>query len=335
MKRILFYICGIYNGGTEIETINLMQNLKSNYQILYYYHDKLYSDNNMVEKFNKYAKYVDINQEQVVDTLIFCTHALDDINLIKNIKYKQSYFWFHYFWKDQEEFLKIALENDYINEVITVSNYAKKKLLSFEFMKNKKNKVKIIPNIMDDKYIKEKAKEDVEFEKAKDLNLVTVARFAHIKGYNKIKKMIDILIREKIDFKWYIIGKGNNKEEHNEVLEMFKDYDKRVELLGFKENPFPYIKKSDYIVLMSKRETAGLVITEAKILGTPCIMSNIEVAYEQIKEGKNGYIIDRENISDFKEKLENIIKTKSKMKKYLSKFHYNKNKIIREWKKKI
>ena len=27
MKKILFYLCGIYNGGTEIETLNLMKNL--------------------------------------------------------------------------------------------------------------------------------------------------------------------------------------------------------------------------------------------------------------------------------------------------------------------
>ena len=49
MKKILFYLCGIYNGGTEIETLNLMKNLsKEEYELLYYYHDKQNSYDVMV-----------------------------------------------------------------------------------------------------------------------------------------------------------------------------------------------------------------------------------------------------------------------------------------------
>ena len=86
MKKILFYLCGIYNGGTEIETLNLMKNLnKEKYELLYYYHDKQNSYNTMVQEYNKYANYVDISNDVKVDTVLYCTHALDDIELIKNI----------------------------------------------------------------------------------------------------------------------------------------------------------------------------------------------------------------------------------------------------------
>ena len=334
MKKILFYLCGIYNGGTEIETLNLIKSLDSTkYEILYYYFDKENSDDSVVNMFNSYARYVDIKENQIVDTIIYCTHALDNMEDLKNIKYNNSYFWFHYFWEDQEEFLKICLEKNLINKVITVSQYAKQKLLNFNFMQGKENMVSVIYNILPVEEIKKKSEFNIDFKKAQGLNLVTVARFAPIKGYARIKEMIDILLKESIDFKWYIIGKGSNSKEHNEVLELLKDYDNRVELTGYLENPYPYIKKSDYLVLMSDRETSGLVITEAKILGTPCIVSDFEATFEQIEDGKNGFIIKKENINGFKERLPQIIMLKEELKNNLSEFSYGINEIMNEWEK--
>lgn len=208
MKKILFYLCGIYNGGTEIETLNLMKSLsKDEYELLYFYNDKENSYEAMIQEYNKYAKYIDIHNKIEVDIVLYCTHALDDIESIENVSYKRSYFWFHYFWKDQNKFVKLGLENGYINKIITVSEYAQKKLQSMTCLKNRKDDVEIIPNIMDDNDILEKSRQYLPLERVDGLNLVTVARFAPIKGYNRIKHMIDILSQEKINFKWYICRK--------------------------------------------------------------------------------------------------------------------------------
>ena len=208
MKKILFYLCGIYNGGTEIETLNLMKNLnREKFELYYYYHDKQNSYDAMVQEYNRYAKYIDISKKVEIDTLLYCTHALDDIELIKNISYKHSYFWFHYFWEDQERFLEIVLERKYIDKVITVSEYAQKKLQSMPCLENRENDVKIIFNILDENEIIEKSRQTMQLERVDGLNLVTVARFAPIKGYHRVKQMIDILIQEGINFKWYICRK--------------------------------------------------------------------------------------------------------------------------------
>lgn len=209
MKKILFYLCGIYNGGTEIETLNLMKNLsKEEYELLYFYSDKVNSYEAMIQEYNKYAKYIDIHNKTEVDIVLYCTHALDDMELIKNISYKHSYFWFHYFWKDQDEFVRLGLEKGYIDKIITVSEYAQKKLQSMACLQNRKDAVEIIPNIMDDKDILEKSRQYLPLERVDGLNLVTVARFAPIKGYNRIQHMINILKQEKINFKWYVCRKG-------------------------------------------------------------------------------------------------------------------------------
>ena len=333
MKKILFYLCGIYNGGTEIETLNLMKNLsKEGYELLYYYHDKQNSYDVMVQEYNHYANYIDIKNKVNVDTVIYCTHALDDIDLINNIEYKHSYFWFHYFWDDQEKFLEIGLKRNYIDKVITVSKYAQKKIQAMPWLKNRKNDVEFIFNILDENEIIEKSKQKIPLERVNGLNLVTVARFAPIKGYHRVKQMIDILIQENINFKWYIVGKGNGEKEHNEVVEMLKGYDKNVELVGHKSNPLPYVKNADYLVLMSDRETSGLVITEAKIIGTPCIVSNFEASYEQITDGENGFIIDRNNVNEFRSRLPEVLQSTEKMRKNLSNFKYSKKDILKKWK---
>ena len=129
------------------------------------------------------------------------------------------------------------------------------------------------------------------------------------------------------------VGKGSNEKEHNEVVEMFRHYDKRVELVGHKSNPFPYIKNADYLVLMSDRETSGLVITEAKIIGIPCIISNFDAAYEQIEDGTNGFILNKEDIGEFRNRLQEILNSKEKMKENLRDFKYHKKDIIKKWEK--
>lgn len=331
MKKILFYFCGIYNGGTEIAALNLMKKLdKEKYELLYYYNDKGNSYKEMLERYDKYAKYVDINENIDVNTLIYCTSALDDLDLIKNIKYKNSYFWFHYFWEEQEEFLKIAIKNNYIDKVITVGEYAKRKLETLECLKNQ-NKVDVIYNIINSEQIIEKSKEPIEIKKEDCITFVTVARFAPIKGYSRVREMVQILMENDIDFRWYIIGKGKNDKEHNEVLKLFENCDNRVQLLGHKENPFPYMKMADYVVLMSTRETFGLVITESKTLGTPCIVSDFDAAYEQIEDGKNGFIINKENISEFKNILNKVLNSSSKMKSYLKSYTYDEDESVKKW----
>ena len=86
---------------------------------------------------------------------------------------------------------------------------------------------------------------------------------------------------------------------------LFKNYPKII-FIGEQENPFKYLKKSHYSILLSDRETWGLVITESKILGIPCVVTNFDVAHEQIEDGKNGIILDMQN-EDYYELVNKMI----------------------------
>ena len=90
-------------------------------------------------------------------------------------------------------------------------------------------------------------------------------------------------------FNWYIIGDGpdlNNLKDESKTLNI----DQQLHFLGFKENPYPYIKNADCLVLSSAFEAQGMVLTESLILETPVITTDFPAAKEFVKHQVNGII---------------------------------------------
>lgn len=332
MKKILFFISGIYNGGTEIALYNLISNLdKKKYKIYVNYADHKEVFLPLESKILEYAEYVDIDNKIEVDTLIYCNAAHKEIEKIRNnIKYYNSYFWFHYFGDGQEEFVTKIVENNEISKVITVCETIKSILLQWSCFKDKQNKVISIPNIIDVEGIKRKSKENIKMSLSNNINLVTVARFSVTKGYHRVKALVDCLNNNNIEFKLFIIGSGKTLEDENRVRNMFKDY-KNVEFLGYQDNPYKYVKQCDYNVLLSNRENMSLSLLEAKILGIPNIVTDFESAYEQVEDMKNGIILSRDNVETYEDRVTDIVNNVEYFKENAKNFEYDIEEIKKKW----
>jgi glycosyltransferase involved in cell wall biosynthesis len=63
-------------------------------------------------------------------------------------------------------------------------------------------------------------------------------------------------------------------------------------LLGAKLNPYPYLKNCTIYVQTSKFEGFGTTVVEARMLNKPIVTTNFDVVCEQIKDGKNGLIVE-------------------------------------------
>lgn len=334
-KKILFYISGIYNGGTEIALLNLLDNLdKNKYEIFINYTDYENLFHPIADKILKHAKYININEKNVVDTLIYCNHPGNNINtIINNIKYTRAYFWFHYFGDGQEEFLELAIKNNYIDKIITVcqtiKNILEKQLIE---LKSNRDKVIVIHNILDVQSILNKSNENIDIGLSSGLNFVTVARFSIIKGYHRVKKLVNELENKNVKFKYLIIGNGNTKEDEERTRDMFRN-DKNVIFLGYQENPYKYVKHCDYNVLLSDRENMSLSLMEAKILGVPNIVTDFDSAFEQVTDMENGIILSRKDLDTYKDRINDIINEDNlnKFKKNNKNFMYNISKIKSQW----
>lgn len=181
-----------------------------------------------------------------------------------------------------------------------------------QFLPGIKEKIDYIENITDNDRIIEKSKEEImESFDENQLNIVTVCRLDNSsKRLDRVIACAKILKERNIDFIWRILGDGPDKGYVTELVKENNLWD-RVILTGNKNNPYPYMAKSDVFVLLSQYEGVPIVVTEAMISGLPVIVSNYESAAVQVSP-ENGYIVenDDETISvctaDILEKLEKM-----------------------------
>ena len=333
MKKILLFFRGIYNGGTEAESYTLMTMLKNKYELYYTYFDLDNSDKITLSKFNTIAKYLPITEKFEVDTILFCTQAVKELDIIKqNFTYKKSYFWYHYDSENQKNFLKEALEGA-CDGAIAVSNTSRNQLIKLPFMTDKiKEKIIVINNVIDTNRILSIADDEIEYDFTHSLNLVTVARIAPEKRLDRVISIAKELEKRNIDYIWLIIGKVNklNCTDYEKSLQKEFEEHPNIIFIGEKDNPFKYMKKADYSLLLSDRETWGLVITESKIVNTPCVVTSFPAAIEQIEDGYNGLVLDMNN-ENYVNIVDRILSEKDKLKQNLKDFKYNNASLLDKW----
>ena len=201
-------------------------------------------------------------------------------------------------------------------------------------MKDKiKSKIKAIYNIIDEDEIKNSADKPLKkkLKLSNELNLVTVSRVCKEKGFERMIHLAKFLREKNINFKWFIIGGNYYKDEFKRIKKLYEDFKENFEWFGFIDNPHNIVKQCDYSVLLSDDETWGLVLTEAMMIGVPCITSDFKVAFEQIKDQNNGIILSNELTDTYSERIDDIINNKDKYKKAVKNFKYKNDAIIRKW----
>ena len=192
----------------------------------------------------------------------------------------------------------------HFHSIVCVSNQGAQSFMSV--FPDLKKKVFCIPNPQDSRYIKERAdaeEHDVRFNQD-CFTIVSVGRMDPVKRYVEIPYIARLLLDKGIDFKWYIIGDGAEKQKITEQIEKWGVTD-NVILLGVKTNPHYYIKKSDLYVCLSSTESCPRVVNEAKILGTPTVSTDFPSIYEFLEDKKTGWIGDLESIPNLIEQAVN------------------------------
>jgi len=331
MKKIMFFRSLISLGGTEIAILNLIKRLDKNAYDIYIGYDDETSSKDLLNRYREYAKVVNVKDgiDIEFDAFIVCTtryHLLPSVALIKR---KKTILWVHYLMKQETSALRIPEEANKLDYIISVSKTLTKRLENmYPYLKGK---IKTIYNVLNDIEIKTQSNEPIKLELSNTLNLVTVARVCKAKGYERMLYLAKYLKDANIDFKWFIAGGNYHKEEMEEILKKYELYKDNFVWFGFIDNPHNIVKQCDYTVLLSDEETWGLVLTEAMLLGVPCISTDFEVAFEQITDKENGIILSRENPESYKERITDIITNKDKYKKSVANFKYKNDDILKEW----
>lgn len=154
-----------------------------------------------------------------------------------------------------------------------------------------------IPNSVDVEKIKELSNEKIILPR--EHLFTTIGRLDNNKNQILLLKAAKIVKRYREDFKIYLLGDGEDRKKLESYIEE-NNLEENIQILGFKENPYAYIKNSVATVLTSLSEGFSLALAESVILDTPIISTDVGIAKELIEKYNCGTLInyDEKELAD-------------------------------------
>lgn len=324
MKKVLFMIPTLGGGGAERVLVNLLNNLdRTKYEIHLL---TLFNKNIYQNKLNHYIEYR-YAFSKVFRGNIYIMKLLPPV-FLWNYFIKEEYdiavsflegpttrilggckdktkkiCWIHTDTTSPKVFLKsyrnkIELTNTYnsMDSIIFVAKSAKK---SFnDHFSNIISDSKVIYNAIDVEEVQKKSFESVEDVKFDEdtINIISVGRFIEAKGYKRLIRIIYRLKKENYNIHLYLLGEGELRHKYEELINNLKleDY---ITLLGFKENPYKYVRKADLFICSSYREGFSTAVSESVVVGTP-VVTTLCSGMEEMLGAYNEYGLITDNNDD-------------------------------------
>lgn len=147
-------------------------------------------------------------------------------------------------------------------------------------------------NLLSPQFLRKMAEEPANFPDPDyhGLRVLTIARLSHQKGLDIALPAVYALRKKGLDFHWYIIGIGPEKETLQARIQEF-GLQKDVCFLGEQGNPYPFVSACDIYMQPSRFEGKSIAVDEAMALCRPILLTNFSTAKDQITDGKTGLIV--------------------------------------------
>lgn len=332
-KDLLFTGVNLDIGGIEKSLVNLVNKIdKNKYNVSIILEKK---EGELLEKLDKSIKVqefsVSNNKNKIIRKMInflkrliytvFNYHSYDfsccyatysysgnklaRISSINNSIYIHSDYSFVY--KELEQFRNFFDTRSICDfkHIFFVSNESCNRFL--RVYPNLKSKCLVFNNFIDEEEVIKLSKEKIKETKPKDKTLfVFVGRLDD--SSKKVSRAIKLIKNLDNSILW-IVGDGSSRDLYENIVKN-ENLEDKVIFMGSKINPYPYMKKSDYLILTSDYEGFPVIYLEGIALEKE-IITTIEVSDEVIKIGKNyGQLIPLDEIKALK-KVKDILSNKS------------------------
>ncbi|WP_424162702.1 N-acetyl-alpha-D-glucosaminyl L-malate synthase BshA [Bacillus amyloliquefaciens] len=172
-------------------------------------------------------------------------------------------------------------------------------------------KIETIYNFIDERVYLKKNTESI---KEKHGILPDEKVVIHVSNFRKVKRVKDVIrvfrnIAAKTKAKLLLVGDGPEKCVAWQLVEKYGLQD-QVLLLGNQDRVEELYSISDLKLLLSEKESFGLVLLEAMACGVPCIGTNIGGIPEVIKDQVSGFLVEVGDIQAASEKALEILEDK-------------------------
>lgn len=173
------------------------------------------------------------------------------------------------------------------HRVVCVSEDVQK---SFDEFYGNLAKTLVLHNVIDDAGIKERALQKIpDNTPIRRKTVISVGRLESQKNYEGLLRVHNRLMKEGYEYDLWILGKGAQREQLETYIQSEALLDS-VKLLGYVENPYPYLRNADFLVCSSKYEGFSTFITEGLILGKAIVTTDCTGVKEQLGESEYGLI---------------------------------------------
>lgn len=178
------------------------------------------------------------------------------------------------------------------DKIVCVSESVKREFL--QMAAEPFDNVEVLYNTNETDIIRERSKEDVnDFDVDPSfVNICSVAKLVPSKGYDRLLRVHNRLIKEGLKHRIYVIGKGENRKELEKSIREYNLED-TFKIIGFKENPYKYMAQCDLYICSSRKEGFSTAVTEALILGLPVVSTRCSGAEELLgRKDEYGIVVD-------------------------------------------
>lgn len=345
MKKILFLIHDLGNGGAEKVLVNLVNNIdKTKFdvtvQVLFkngvneqflnsdvkykYCYSKMFRGNKYYFKLfspkSLYKRFIKEKYDVVVSYLEGPTARIASGCTDESTKLVS---WIHVEQHTKEK-LSMAFRSfeeakrcyNRFDNTVCVSEYVKK---DFTEILDFKKPIEVLYNTNETDKIKELANEEItDCVFSKDSKtLIAIGTLKKTKGFDRLIRIHKRLLDDGINNNLIILGKGPEESNLNGLIDTL-GVNNSVKLLGYNTNPYKYIKHSDMFVCASFAEGFSTAATEALIIGTPVVTVDVSGMKEMLGENNEYGIVTENDEQTLYEGIKTMLATPGMLEDYAS-----------------
>ena len=275
----------LYLNKGEMITTNRIQDIpKKAYRVLY---------QKLLQKFPKIL-YSTILKNKKYDVEFAAIHGMRDDILDSPIKSSKKIVWIHndlrktefHNYTDQEIRKFFGFD-----KIMVISEHIQKDFENLAQNEVEKSKIVRIYNPLDTEEILLKSQEPRIKNQDQQPTFVSVGTVFPQKGFDRLLKVHKKLLDEGFKHRIKIIGDGYDFENIKN-LKTELGANETAEMLGFTDNPYPYIKAADFYILSSRYEGFPTVLFEAITLKKNIIATDVSGVQEMLENGKLGLIVE-------------------------------------------
>lgn len=346
MKKVLFIIPTLGQGGAEKVLVNLVNNmdrskfditvqvlfkggvneqfLKSDIKFKYYYKKQFRGNSKYLCLFSPerlYKKFIKEKYDIIVSYLEGPTARIVSGCTNPNTKLVS---WIHckmdtpesgaVGFKNFDEAKKCY--NKFDNTVCVskwVMDYFSK---TFDFQKP----IQVLYNTIETDKILEKSVEPVDDIKFDDdcVNICSVGKLTAVKGFDRLLKIHKKLLDDGVKNKVYLFGIGEEEVSLKRAAQNL-GVENTFQIVGYRTNPYKYVRNCDLYVCSSHSEGFSTSVTESLIVGTPVVATLCSGMTELLGENNEYGIVTENNEDALYEGIKKMLTTPGLLEAYAAK----------------